>query len=943
MDMTPPGIWHLPIAHTHHLSASAGVLSFVGGAGDFDAAGRIRNPGNLDKQIEGAMANVAHALASESCKFDDVVRLKAHYTADRDDWEVIAALGRFFMADPMPVISTVPEPLQPFSGQTIQIQVIAQRGWRTHCDVRTVPRPVPPERRALFGDATVTAGLRAGEFIAVANRTAEDADGVLRHPEDGIAQSHFIMERHAETLAALGASFQDSVKMEGYYFGNTREQWAPLAKARASHFREPGPPATVVPCHRLNPNGALTKIEVMAMRELWNGFDKYIPREDHWPKRVWDWTIPLPYRQAIRLRDTIWLGGQVPLCPYSNKGQRVMAGQLLPQARFTMSYVEDLLRPFGRAVADLKLMVCYFTSTGTEAETVAFAKTLADCVSGALPPMTLVPKPMMHSPEATVEILGRGAGLRALGCAKGRISMRFIAAMMKHETNTFSPVPTPLSSFAVGEENDLPAAAARAVEKYADTNTAIAAYIELARREGAELVVPVAGAAAPSGLVADAAFEHFASAICGAVRKGCDALFLDLHGAMVTESHDDGERELLRRVRAIAPKLPIAVALDFHNNLSETMVQNATVIVGYRTYPHVDMRETGVRAGGTLLRAINGEIEPVIVWGRRPMLTHTLKQSPSVQPMKNIMDAAMAAEQNGRVLNASVFGGFPMADIPHVGLFAVIVADRGAAAAAERLRDNLLDEAWRLRADFVFQVEPLASSLNHAKTLEGRPIVLVDHGDNVFSGGTQDVMETVEEAFKAGLSDMAIGPIWDPQTVKELVEAGVGARVTVKLGGKIPMPALGFQGRPLEVSGTVRRITDGRYKITGPMMTGLTVNHGLSAVLDTGAAEILICSERWEPFDLRVFRHAGIEPTAKRYLLIKSRQHFRAGFEPIAKHIVLLSGPGVTSSDYSLFRFGRVPRPLYPLDTTAANPGGARLKPGRRAAAATKDGDAHLA
>lgn len=495
--------------------------------------------------------------------------------------------------------------------------------------------------------------------------------------------------------------------------------------------------------------------------------------------------------------------------------------------------------------------------------------------------------------------------------------MRFVAAMMKHETNTFSPILTPLSSFAGGEAGGLPAAGAKAIAKYTGTNMAIAAYIELARREGAELVVPVAGRTAPSGLVADAAFEHFADAICGAVRRGCDALFLDLHGAMVTESHDDAEGELLRRVRALAPDLPIAVALDFHANLSAAMVENATTIAGYCTVPHVDMRETGERAGHTLLRAIKGEVEPVIVWGRRPMLTHSLKQSPSDQPMKDIMDKAMAAERSGRVLNASVFGGFPMADIPHVGLFAVIVADR-AATAAERLCDELLDEAWRRRADFVFQVEPLAPSLTYAKTLEGGPIVLVDHGDNVFSGGTQDVMETVEEAFKADLSDMAVGPIWDPQTVKELVRAGVGARVTVKLGGKTSMPALGLQGRPLEVTGTVRRITDGRYKITGPMMTGLTISHGLSAVLDTGAAEILVCSERMEAFDLGVFRHAGIEPTAKRYLLIKSRQHFRAGFEPIAKHIVLLSGPGVTSSDYSLFKFERVPRPLYPLDVTAA-------------------------
>ncbi|AZO66353.1 RidA family protein [Mesorhizobium sp. M6A.T.Cr.TU.016.01.1.1] len=407
-------IWNLPIADTHNLSASAGVLSFVGGAGDFDDAGRIRNPGDFDRQIEGAMANIAEALATEGCALDDVVRLKAHYTAERDDWEMIAALARFFKADPMPVISTMPEPLQPFSGQTIQIQAIAQRGWRAHSDVRAVPRPVPPERRALFDGRTAIGGLRAGEFIALANRTAEDADGALRHPDDGVAQSHFIMERHAETLAALGASFQDCVKLEGYYFGSTHEEWAPLAKARASHFREPGPAGTVVPCHHLNPKGALTKVEVIAMREVRNGRDKYIPREDHWPTRVWDWAIPVPYRQAIRLRDTVWLGGQWPGLPHDNTGLAVMKGQLIPQTRFTMSLIQDLLRPFGRTPADLKLMVCYFASTGSEAETAAFVNTVADCVGGTLPPLTLVPKSKTDSGnmdgEATVEIWGVAQG-----------------------------------------------------------------------------------------------------------------------------------------------------------------------------------------------------------------------------------------------------------------------------------------------------------------------------------------------------------------------------------------------------------------------------------------------------------------------------------------------------------------------------------------------------
>ncbi|MER9338335.1 hypothetical protein NKJ06_30985 [Mesorhizobium sp. M0293] len=230
-------IWSLPIGRAHHLSASAGVFTFIGGAGDFDDTGRIRHPGDLEKQIGGGMANLAEALAAETCTLDDVVRLKVHYTADCDDWELIAALARFFKFDPMPSISTMPEPMQPFAGQAIQIQAIAQRSWRRNSDVRAVPRPVPPHIQSLLNGRAVTAGLRAGESIALANRTAESADGKIGYPGDGVAQSHFIMEKHPETLSALGASFQDCIKMEGYYFGATMEEWAPLGKARMSHFQ----------------------------------------------------------------------------------------------------------------------------------------------------------------------------------------------------------------------------------------------------------------------------------------------------------------------------------------------------------------------------------------------------------------------------------------------------------------------------------------------------------------------------------------------------------------------------------------------------------------------------------------------------------------------------------------------------------------------------------
>ena len=488
--------------------------------------------------------------------------------------------------------------------------------------------------------------------------------------------------------------------------------------------------------------------------------------------------------------------------------------------------------------------------------------------------------------------------------------MRLVLATMRHETNTFSPLPTPLRAFG-------PKSGDKAVGIYRGTNNPIAAYIDLAERQGAEYAVPLIANASPSGTVEQAAFDEMADSICDAVRGGCDGVMLDLHGAMVTEGHDDGEGELLRRIRAIAPEMPIAVALDFHTNLTAVMIANATVITGYCTYPHIDMAETGRRAGATLLRAMAGEGKPVMLWHSLPMLTHMLRQTPLDQPMKDIMNRAMAAEAGGEVLNASIFGGFPLADIPHVGLGAVVVGD-GDAAAAGGLLDELMDQAWQRREDFVFEIEPVETSLNRARELDDGPIILVDHGDNCGAGGPQDNMAVLDGVLRLGLEDVVAGPIWDPDSVSRMIDAGVGADVSLQLGGKTDSPAMALAGRPIAVSGTVKCITDGRFIVTGPMATGSPMNMGRTAVLRSGSVDIVVSERRYEPFDTGCFTHAGIDPAAKRYVLIKSRQHFRAGFGPIAKHVVLVAGPGVCSSDYAAFPFKNLRRPIYPLDPDAS-------------------------
>ncbi len=492
--------------------------------------------------------------------------------------------------------------------------------------------------------------------------------------------------------------------------------------------------------------------------------------------------------------------------------------------------------------------------------------------------------------------------------------MKFVSAMMRHETNTFSPLPTTLEDFCRGTGIDGPNYGEVAAKCFKETNSALGAYLDIADESGAEIEVAIAASASPSGIVRDTAFEHICEMICTSVALGCDAVLLDLHGAMVTETFDDPEGELLRRIRHVAPDIPIAIALDFHTNISKMTIDNATVITGYRTYPHIDIYETGERAARTLLRAMAGEIDPVISWKVMPMLTHMNKQTPSCEPMKSIMDRARQAEADGEVLNASIFGGFPLSDIPHVGLATVIMADRNNPN-GQALCDELSDMAWQRRADFVFESGTLEGAVAEAKSYGDGPIVMADHGENVGAGGVTDVMDALEEVLRVGLEDVVAGPFWDPASVAELRSAGEGAEVTIDLGGKTDMPALNMKGRPLRLSGKVGRLSNGAFTISGPMMTGMIADIGDCAVLEmSGDVQVVICSKRLEPYDKGVFTQAGIDPASKRYILLKSRQHFRAGFEDIAKHIVMVPGPGVCSSDYDLFPFKNIPRPLYPLD-----------------------------
>jgi microcystin degradation protein MlrC len=489
--------------------------------------------------------------------------------------------------------------------------------------------------------------------------------------------------------------------------------------------------------------------------------------------------------------------------------------------------------------------------------------------------------------------------------------MRLLIAMMKHETNTFSPVPTPLARFG-------PLHGDAAVGAYRGTGTGLGAYLDLAAREGAEIVLPIAAGASPSGPVEAAAYAHITDAICeAAARGGFDGIMLDLHGAMVTQSLEDGEGEFLKRLRAIDPKTPIAVALDMHANLYDAIIANATVVTGYRTYPHVDTYETAKLAGEILLRTIRGQVNPVMAWGNVPMLPHVMRQGTDDHPNKELQHRCAAMSAEG-ALAASLFTGFPHADISNAGLSAVVVTD-GDRTLAEELRNELLDRAWGEREAFVYKIERLEQSVARAKAMapsqpgEG-PVILLDHYDNCASGGTMDTTVVLAEILRQGLEDVAAFAVYDPAAVQQAIAAGIGAEVTLSVGGKMAMPAIPAESPPLTVTGRVKTISHGRYRNRGPMARGLAMDMGPAVVLDTGPVEIVLISRHVEPSDLNCLLSLGIDPLQKRYVMLKSRIHWRAGLGKTARAVVDCAGVGVCTSDYGQLKFNRVRRPIFPLD-----------------------------
>ncbi len=494
------------------------------------------------------------------------------------------------------------------------------------------------------------------------------------------------------------------------------------------------------------------------------------------------------------------------------------------------------------------------------------------------------------------------------------MSKRVAVIEFINESNTFTILPTRLEDFQAGHYlvgNQIPAA-------LKDTNTEVGGFIDAANSHGWAPVYTVAAHAEPGGIVGEKVRQKITSNALKQLREAgdLDGIFIALHGAMVTETSQDGETQFLQEVRkTVGHEIPIAITLDLHANVFSEMSDLVDIAVTYRTYPHVDMYDRAIEACDILQRTLNGEIKPVIALARPPMLVGCDDGRTSQNgPMCQLLATAAQAMQTDSILNVAVNAGFTDADVYAAGPSVLVTYDAKLSTAliAQEVTEGICDDIWKFRHEWDLP-QPLEDCIIQAVKYSGasRPVVIADFSDNPGSGAYGDCTALLAALLKTELPDIAIGAIYDPEAVATLIAAGTGKTVTLNIGGKTD-PAVG--GSPLQLTGEVMTISNGRFIFEGPMFTGLENTTGDSVCFRSGTADIMLVSERTQMLDKNIFRSVGIEPTEKNILAVKSMQHFRAAFEPIAAHVLVTDAGGLCSPNVNNRQYTKLRRPVFPLD-----------------------------
>ncbi len=495
--------------------------------------------------------------------------------------------------------------------------------------------------------------------------------------------------------------------------------------------------------------------------------------------------------------------------------------------------------------------------------------------------------------------------------------MRVLSGCIAHETNTFSAVPTTLDDFRRGAPGPDSVdgsgfGADQAIRQaFTDTHSMAGGFLDGTQEQGLDLEMLLWTFATPGGTVIQEAYEYLRHLLLRRLREAgpADGVLLHLHGAMVSEGHEDVEGDLLAAVREqIGPRTPLLVTTDLHGNITALMAEKADVIVGYDEYPHNDMYERGVEGARLMADMLAGRLDPAMAYRQLPLLTMPPKQCTLIEPMLTLMALAHEMETRPGIANVTVAMGFPFADIHDSGVSVLVTAD-GDRALAEATADEMAAAIWARRDGFTVHLTPVPEAIEYARTHEGLT-VLADGSDNPGGGGPCDGTVVLRHLIEADMQDAVVAIIVDPDSVARAVAAGVGNSVDLALGGKTD----DRHGEPLPVTAYVRLISDGTFVEQGPMGRGVVANLGRTAVLVVGGVEVVVTERRLQPLDAELLRSVGIEPTRRRLVALKSAVHFRSTYQDLAARIFDLDTPGVHRPDFAAYDYRRLRRPLYPLD-----------------------------
>ena len=476
--------------------------------------------------------------------------------------------------------------------------------------------------------------------------------------------------------------------------------------------------------------------------------------------------------------------------------------------------------------------------------------------------------------------------------------MKVFSATLATETNTFAPLPTGLAGFndrgyfAAGRHPDAP---------QLFSGPLWAARMR-AQAHGLTLAEGMVAAAMPAGPTTRLAHETLRAELLADLRAAMpvDIVLLGLHGAMVADGCDDCEGDLLARVREIVgPKVVIGAELDPHTHLSEAMVRNADLLVAFREYPHTDVVERGIELVDLCVATARGEIRPVpAVYDCR-----TLRMlRTSLEPMRGFVDRGKALEGRDGIVSISAIHGFPWGDVAELGTRMLVYAD-GDAALAQSVADRLGAELRGICDAMRERGPSIDAAIDEALAQTAYPVVFADGADNAGGGAPSDATFLLRRLVERGIDSAILGPLYDPGSVAIAFDAGEGARVALRIGGKVAP----VSGDPLDAVVEVRGL---RRAATMTGLSGSTEPLGDCALVAIGGVEVLLNSRRTQGFGTDMFTQFGVDLAQRRIVVTKSSQHFYASFSKVAARVIYVDAPGTLTTDLTTLPYRKARREI---------------------------------